>query len=593
MEEDSNRTKRPYALEETRPTPPVGFRPVDTKSFRKSVESTRSKPAAGKSQHDKDMKKASNVPTITLTVGNWKREAVHRGSLTTKIYYGKKKLVWEFLYGELKSKMEVSWSDITAIEAVMNPNQPGFLRVQLAKPPLFFREIPPQPKKHSNWEKADDFTNGQALFCMTHEATFQPGVLDKHYEKLLINDERLAELSRRPFPTHESVLPFQQQLLSSVLPSQKIPQQQILSSALSLEQIPQQQILSSALSLQQIPQQQILSSALSLQQIPRQQFLSSALPLQQIPQQQQLHHSLNSNIIAATAPGNSVMAARGNRIDNEPTFAGSSIRNPIVVSDRQQQLRHSPYIAPSASSNGGMAAWGNQINNNEPTCMGSLSQKPRVDPDQHHYQYNDMAVNNQPAFVGSSSQNPFVAPASTYADQSLCQYSSVVPDQHLYECNDMAAPFIPPQSSCLPRFMQQGPSEAQYLVQNGANADEEAIATCDDEPWSLVDLYTKQSQEYHCNGPVGGGNVNEASSVSPAPASCQDSSVVTDDHNDIHVDRYRCLPVFMRQGLSEAQYLAQNADEEANATCDEEENATCDDEPWSLLDLYIKAKSGI
>ncbi|KAL1551634.1 hypothetical protein AAHA92_19452 [Salvia divinorum] len=566
MEEDSKRTKRPCALEETKTTPPVGFRPEATESFRKSVKSTRSKPAAGKSHHDKDMQKASNFQIITFTVGNWKREAVHRGSLTAKIYYGKKKLVWEFLYGPLKSKMEVSWSDITAIEAVMNPNQPGFLRVQLAKPPLFFREIPPQPGKHSNWEPADDFTNGQALFCMTHEATFPPGVLDKHYEKLLLNDERLAELSRRPFPTHESVLPFQQQLSSS---------------------IPQQQFLSSALPSQQIPQQQFLSSALPSQQIPQQQFLSSALPSQQIPQQQQLHHSLNSNIIAAAAPGNSVMAARGNRIDNEPTFAGSSIRNPIVVSDQQQQLRHSPYIAPSASSNGGMAAWGNQINNNEPTCMDSLSKIPRVDPDQQRYQYNDMAVNNQPTFVGSSSQNPFVVPASTYADQSLCQYSSVVPDQHLYECNDMAAPFIPPQSSCLPRFMQQGPSEAQYLVQNGANADEEAIATCDDEPWSLLDLYTEQSQEYHCNEPVGGGNVNEASSVSPAPASCQDSSVVTDDHNHIHVDRYRCLPRFMRQGLSEAQYLAQNA-----ANADEEANATCDDEPWSLFDLYIKAKSG-
>ncbi|KAL1551633.1 hypothetical protein AAHA92_19451 [Salvia divinorum] len=120
--------------------------------------------------------------------------------LTAKFSYAKKKLVWKFFEGPLKRKMEVSWSDITAIEAVMTPNEPGRLRVQLAKPPLFFRGITPQPGKHSNWEPADDFTDGEALVCMIHEITFPPGVLDKNYEELLMNDERLAELSRRPFP---------------------------------------------------------------------------------------------------------------------------------------------------------------------------------------------------------------------------------------------------------------------------------------------------------------------------------------------------------------------------------------------------------
>ncbi|XP_042049843.1 uncharacterized protein LOC121795386 [Salvia splendens] len=102
--------------------------------------------------------------------------------------------------------MEVSWSDITAIEAVMNPNQPGCLRIELASTPLFFREISPQPGKHSNWEPTNDFTNGQAHLYMKHEVTFLPGVLDKHYEQLLINDEHLAELSRRPLPNHDKHL---------------------------------------------------------------------------------------------------------------------------------------------------------------------------------------------------------------------------------------------------------------------------------------------------------------------------------------------------------------------------------------------------
>ncbi|KAG6425870.1 hypothetical protein SASPL_110076 [Salvia splendens] len=78
--------------------------------------------------------------------------------------------------------------------------------MQLAKPPLFFQEIPPPPRHHPNWKKADDFTNGQALIYRVHEATFvfPSRPLNKHYEKLLLKDERLAELSRMPFPALES-----------------------------------------------------------------------------------------------------------------------------------------------------------------------------------------------------------------------------------------------------------------------------------------------------------------------------------------------------------------------------------------------------
>ncbi|XP_047961715.1 uncharacterized protein LOC125206509 [Salvia hispanica] len=152
------------------------------------------------SHHDKAKMKPtipSYFPINTFTVGNWKRESSRQGDMTAKVYYGKKKLVWEFLDGPLKSKMEVSWSDITAIEAATNPNQPGFLRVELANPPFFFREIPPQPKMHCTWEPAGDFTGGQAKVCKRYEATFPPGALDKQYEKLLLNDMRLAQLSRK------------------------------------------------------------------------------------------------------------------------------------------------------------------------------------------------------------------------------------------------------------------------------------------------------------------------------------------------------------------------------------------------------------
>ena len=40
----------------------------------------------------------------------------------------------------------------------------------------------------------------QCVFCRRHYVKFPPGTLDKHYEKLLQCDNRLFELSKRPFP---------------------------------------------------------------------------------------------------------------------------------------------------------------------------------------------------------------------------------------------------------------------------------------------------------------------------------------------------------------------------------------------------------
>ncbi|KAL1551632.1 hypothetical protein AAHA92_19450 [Salvia divinorum] len=212
MEENSQGSP-PFVLpdlEEIKSMPlPIGLKLDITESFIKEVESVLSRAAShkvGVGSHHEDKMKASHFPITTFTVGNWKRESSRQGDLTAKFCCAKKKLVWKFLDGPLMSKMEVSWFDITAIKAVMTPNESVFLRVQLAKPPLFFRGITPQPGKHSNWEPADDFTNGQAHLCMIHEATFPPGVLDKHYEELLMDNEHLAELSRRPFRKHDDRL---------------------------------------------------------------------------------------------------------------------------------------------------------------------------------------------------------------------------------------------------------------------------------------------------------------------------------------------------------------------------------------------------
>ncbi|TXG65330.1 hypothetical protein EZV62_006605 [Acer yangbiense] len=129
------------------------------------------------------------------------RVSIHEGDLVAKCYYAKKKLVWEFLERSLKRKIEIQWSDISAIRAIIEENVPGILHIELRQQPTFFDEIDPQPRKHTNWRTTQDFTAGQALLCRRHFLRFPAGVLDKHYEKLLQYDSRLFHLSQQPFPS--------------------------------------------------------------------------------------------------------------------------------------------------------------------------------------------------------------------------------------------------------------------------------------------------------------------------------------------------------------------------------------------------------
>ncbi|KAF8394660.1 hypothetical protein HHK36_020876 [Tetracentron sinense] len=133
-----------------------------------------------------------------------KRVSKYEGELVAKCYYAKRKLVWEVLEGALKSKIEVQWSDISAIRAVFPENEPGILEIELNNAPLFFRETDPQPRKHTLWQAILDFTGCQAPIYRRHFLKFPKGTLDRHYEKLLQCDERLFMLSQRPFPTSNS-----------------------------------------------------------------------------------------------------------------------------------------------------------------------------------------------------------------------------------------------------------------------------------------------------------------------------------------------------------------------------------------------------
>ncbi|KAF9614332.1 hypothetical protein IFM89_018085 [Coptis chinensis] len=145
-----------------------------------------------------DKLKASNFPASLLKIGTWECVSRYEGDLVAKCYYAKHKLVWEVLDGGLKSKMEIQWSDITALKADFPSDGPGSLDLVLARQPLFFRETNPQPRKHTLWQATSDFTGGQASVNRRHFLQCPPGLLNKNFEKLIQCDPRLNWLSRQP-----------------------------------------------------------------------------------------------------------------------------------------------------------------------------------------------------------------------------------------------------------------------------------------------------------------------------------------------------------------------------------------------------------
>ncbi|TQD91757.1 hypothetical protein C1H46_022599 [Malus baccata] len=216
---------------------------------------------------EKERLKASNFNASFIRIGSWQRVAHNEGDLVAKYYYAKRKLVWEILDQGLKSKIEVQWHSPSATldllishfrhipmdligkntEAMTrvknqhgcrskkhdnsrytensNPNvspgpKPTALPASksaaksrkstsknanlLNQPPTFHRESDPQPRKHTMWNVASDFTNGQALIHRRHYAQFPPGALDKHYKKLIQCENRFLEMSQRPFPSQRS-----------------------------------------------------------------------------------------------------------------------------------------------------------------------------------------------------------------------------------------------------------------------------------------------------------------------------------------------------------------------------------------------------
>ncbi|KAE9621272.1 hypothetical protein Lalb_Chr01g0011981 [Lupinus albus] len=162
-------------------------------SLKKDIKSVKS---SGTTSADSKLK-ASNFPATVLKIGTWEYKSRYEGDLVVKCYFAKHKLVWEVLDGCLKNKIEIPWSDIMALNANYPDDAPGTMEVVLSRRPLFFREINPQPRKHTLWQATSDFTGGQASIHRRHFMQCPQGLLGKHFEKLIQCDPRLNFLSQQ------------------------------------------------------------------------------------------------------------------------------------------------------------------------------------------------------------------------------------------------------------------------------------------------------------------------------------------------------------------------------------------------------------
>ncbi|KAL8242919.1 hypothetical protein R6Q59_013221 [Mikania micrantha] len=179
---------------------PLGLRLRNSQSFLKLIQTSVSQYhiKRGEVLGPVDKLKASNFPALRLKIGDWEYVSKYEADLVVKCYFAKHKLVWEVLDGSLKNKIEMQWADIVGLKAHCPDDGPGCLAIHLCKQPLFFRESDPQPRKHTVWQPASDFTGGTVhRYSRTHYLQCSKGVLNKHYEKLIQCDTRLNFISQQ------------------------------------------------------------------------------------------------------------------------------------------------------------------------------------------------------------------------------------------------------------------------------------------------------------------------------------------------------------------------------------------------------------
>ncbi|CAH8301820.1 unnamed protein product [Eruca vesicaria subsp. sativa] len=229
----SSQNKITGSLDEEVKNPSLNLALATTPEYIKQIESPQQQQEQ-RQRHDSNTTpsrktKALHFPISKITIGEWTREAVYGHDLKAKIYFGRKKIMWECLQDEVTRKIEMQWCDVLSLRTLCHRHDnTGIILVELRKPPTFWIETNVQAGKPTQWQQLDqDFTLNHSasrnrFFCfffdflmkvipkshMTcynriHELDFAPGVMQENMTKLLSSDSYWSELFKVHFPTSE------------------------------------------------------------------------------------------------------------------------------------------------------------------------------------------------------------------------------------------------------------------------------------------------------------------------------------------------------------------------------------------------------
>ncbi|XBH73195.1 hypothetical protein VPH35_100336 [Triticum aestivum] len=157
---------------------------------------THIKPTAVQGMKPSKKLRAPSFHASILRIGDWELKSRYKGDLVAKFYFVKSKVVWEMIREGLKRKIEIKWSDISALRITCPKNLPGILDITVSEEPQFFKEGNTLPYKSTRWVATTDFTGGQSSMNSRHALQCGPGIMDKHIENLLSIDHRLYLLSQ-------------------------------------------------------------------------------------------------------------------------------------------------------------------------------------------------------------------------------------------------------------------------------------------------------------------------------------------------------------------------------------------------------------
>ncbi|XP_019096326.1 PREDICTED: uncharacterized protein LOC104767347, partial [Camelina sativa] len=84
--------------------------------------------------------KAMKFPISKIIIGQWVYRATNPDDIVAKLYFAKKKLIWEILDAgdpetsmpRLKTKIEIQWDDVTSFQESINPrDETGVLEIEM------------------------------------------------------------------------------------------------------------------------------------------------------------------------------------------------------------------------------------------------------------------------------------------------------------------------------------------------------------------------------------------------------------------------------------------------------------------------------